>query len=213
MLPVLLKVDSDQKIYWFKFKPNQTKLEFYQDIEYFRNRKKDLLDKASEGTTSEVNWEEISIMEVLSERENSILAIGDSSHTVKKSLEHVLQRDYPEVKAREFVEPVWLKNVTDFERHLLAAMLLIRMRDISSRTEDQLKQAENCAKNETERAEVEKLRASTFSITRRLGNIKASKDDLLEAISSFERQGDMISHIPHFNFLKRVFFLLSILRI
>ena len=195
VLPVLLEVDSDQKIYWFKFKRNQTKLEFHQDIDYFQNRKKELLDKASEGMTSEVNWEEISIMEVLSKRENSILAIGDSSHTVKKSLEHFLQRDYPEVKAREFVEPVWLKNVTDFERHLLAAMLLIRMRDISSRTEDQLKQAEICAKNEKERADVEKLRASTFSITRRLGNIKASRDDLLEAISSFEEQGDMISAI------------------
>jgi len=199
VLPVLLKIESDQKIYWFKFEPNKIRFKFYpeeaQDVGYFANRRKDLLDKASEGTTSEVDWEEISIMEVLSKRENSLLAIGDSSYAVKKSLNHVLHRDYPELQKKKFVEPAWLRDVTDFERHLLAAMLLIRMRDVSHLTEDQLKEAENCAKNEKERAEVERLRASTFTITRRLGNIKASKDNLRDAISSFEEQGDMISAI------------------
>ncbi|HNV37229.1 MAG TPA: tetratricopeptide repeat protein, partial [Rectinema sp.] len=192
VLPILRKVDSDQKIYWFKFKPNHIKLEFYEGIEYFRNRKKDLLDRASEGTTYEVKWEDISILDVLSERENSILAIGDSSHIVKKSLEQVLHSDYPKLSEKEFVEPAWVKTVTDFERHILAAMLLIRMRDISNRTEDQLNAAENCAKNEKERAEVARLRASTFSITRRLGNIKSSEEDLIRAISRFELLGDYI---------------------
>ena len=199
VLPILLKIESDQKIYWFKFEPNKIRFKFYpeeaQDVGYFANRRKDLLDKASEGMTSEVDWEEISIMEILSERENSLLAIGDSSYAVKKSLNHVLHRDYPDVQKKKFVEPAWLRDVTDFERHLLAAMLLIRMRDVSNLTEGQLNDAENCAKNEKERAEVERLRASTFTITRRLGFIKASKDNLLEAIGRFEGQGDIISAI------------------
>lgn len=109
------------------------------------------------------------------------------------------------MQKKEYVEPAWVKNVTDFERHLLAAMLLMRMRDLSSRTEDQLKAAEKCAKKEKERAEVEKLRASTFSITRRLGNIKASKENLLEAISSFEEKGDMISAMEAYLELANLF--------
>lgn len=63
VLPVLLKIESDQKIYWFKFERNQTNMEFHKDIEYFRNRREELLDRASEGTTYEVKWEEISIIE------------------------------------------------------------------------------------------------------------------------------------------------------
>ncbi len=195
VLPVLLKVESDQKIYWFKFKPNQKKLDFYQDIGCFRNRKKDLLDKASEGTIPEVKWEEISVMEVLSERENSILAIGDSSNTIKNSIKNIFPGDFPNLEKRVFVKPEWVKNVTDFERHLLAAMLLIRMRDVSNRTEDQMKKAEYHAKNERERAEVKRLRASTFSVTRRLGKTKASEGDLRDAINSFEEQEDMVSLI------------------
>ncbi|OPY45239.1 MAG: NAD-dependent deacetylase [Methanosaeta sp. PtaU1.Bin028] len=195
VLPVLLKVDSDQTIYWFKFEKDQMEFKPNDDIKYFQNRKSDLLEKASEGITSEVDWEEISIMEVLSEREKSILVIGNSSYIIKEILKQVHRRDYPEVQRKEFVAPAWIKDLTDFERHLLAAALLIRMRDISNLTEDQLKKAEKCAKNEKERAEVERLRASTFSVGRRLGYIKASKNDLLEAISRLEDKGEIISSI------------------
>ena len=209
VLPVLLEVDSDQKIYWFKFEPDKTKLDFHQGIGYFQNRKEELLNRALEGTSHVVKWEEISILDVLLRRVQSILVEGDSSYIVKQSLEQVipLSSDLKVQKINNYLNIIpgrkefgkvpillpWVKTITDFERHLLAAMLLIRMRDISSRTEDQLKEAENCAKNEKERAEVEKLRASTFSITRRLGNIESSKDDLLKAISSFEGRGDVIS--------------------
>jgi hypothetical protein len=195
VLPVLLKVESDQKIYWFKFKPNKKRLDFYQEIGCFRNRKKELLDKASEGTIPEVKWEEISVMEVLSERENSILAIGDSSNTIKNSIKNIIPRDFPNLEKRAFIKPEWVKNVTDFERHLLAAMLLIRMRDVSNRTEDQMKKAEYHARNERERAEVKRLRASTFSVTRRLGKTKDSEDDLRDAINGFKEQGDIVSLI------------------
>ena len=102
-------------------------------------------------------------------------------------------RDFPNLEKRAFIKPEWVKNVTDFERHLLAAMLLIRMRDVSNRTEDQMKKAEYHARNERERAEVKRLRASTFSVTRRLGKTKDSEDDLRDAINGFKEQGDIVS--------------------
>lgn len=195
VLPVLLKVDSDQSIYWFKFKKDQIELKIYDDTKCFQNRRSDLLEEASEGTVPEVNWEEISVMEILSERKKSVLAIGNSSYIIRDILKQAYSIDCPEVPKKEFIAPAWIRDLTDFERHLLAATLLIRMRDISNLTENQLKEAEKCAKNEKERAEVERLRASTFSIGRRLGYIKASKNDLLEAISRLEDKGEIISSI------------------
>ena len=207
--PVLLKVDSDQKIYWFKFKLKQIKLDFKQDIDYFRNRKRNLLDKALDGTSPSINWEEISILEVLSSREQSVLATVDSSYIVEKSLMQAIHlSNDPEVKRikgclenlskelvsrKEPIEPTWVKNVSDFERHILAAMLLIRMRDLSNRTETHLDQAKKYAKDHKELAEVERLRASTLSITRRLGDIKSSYEDLSRAINRLEAKGDFIS--------------------
>ena len=211
VLPILLKVDSDQKIYWFKFEPDKTKLDFNRGIGYFRNRKEDLLNTALEGTTPKVKWEEISILEVLSKREESILVRGDSSHIVKQSLEQFIQlSDDPEIQKfnaylqtlhgrqgtkKESIEPAWVKTVTGFERHLLAAMLLIRMRDLSDRTENQLNQAENYANDGREQAEVDRLRISTFSITRRLGNIKSGRENLHMAINRFKELGDFISEV------------------
>jgi len=93
------------------------------------------------------------------------------------------------------IEYKWVKTVTDFERHLLAAMLLFRMRDITGRIEEELEQAEHYAKNDKERAEIERVRALTFSITRRLGDSESSKENLLKAIVKFESQGDFISVI------------------
>jgi hypothetical protein len=195
VLPVLLKVDSDQSFYWFKFKKNQIELERYDDTKCFQNRRSDLLEEASKGTISEVNWEDISIMEILSKRKKSFLAIGNSSYIIRGILKQAYSIDCPEVPKKEFIAPAWIRDLTDFERHLLAATLLIRMRDISDLTENQLKEAEKCAKNEEERAEVERLRASTFSIGRRLGYLKASENDLLEAISRLEDKGEIISTI------------------
>jgi len=66
---------------------------------YFRNQKEALLNKALEGVSSVVKWEEISILEVLSKREQSILARGNSSYIVKQSLEQIIHlSDDPEVK-------------------------------------------------------------------------------------------------------------------
>ena len=209
VLPVLLKVESDQKIYWLKFEPDKTRPEFNQDIGYFQNRKKDLLDKALDGTSSVVNWEEISILEILSNRGQSILARCNSSHIIKRSLKRIIYlSDDPEIQEinshlkklpcgkipePEFIEPTWVKTVTNFERHLFAATLLITMRDLTDRTETQLKKTENYARDDREKAEAEKLRASTISITRRLVNIESSKEDLIRAINRLEEQGDFIS--------------------
>jgi len=40
VLPVILEVDSDQKIYWLKYEPDKEKPQFNKGIGYFRNSKK-----------------------------------------------------------------------------------------------------------------------------------------------------------------------------
>ena len=135
--------------------------------------------------------------EILVNREpRSFLIEGDSSSAIKnilkelvssnESLEYLklssklesFQADLNNLKCERKSSLSWVENITDFKRHLCAAMLWIRVRNLT-KADLELKYAEECAKDDKEKAEVEKLRATTYSITRRIGKEKLSKDDLL----------------------------------
>lgn len=206
--PVLLQTKTDQKTYWFKFRKDPVHIEFDQGIGYFRSHLKRLLDTALDGTPTMQDWEEISILEVLSKREQSFLVNSNSSQIIKEILGEVIgETNSPDqLKARDYIDnfykgiytnpifslPDWTKTITDFERHLCASMLLIRVRDFKE-AEKQLKIAESYIKDSREQAAIEKLRATTFSVTRLLSKIKSSENDLKLAIKRFEKQGDLVA--------------------
>jgi len=211
--PLLLKVNSDQIIYWLKFQKDQFLLNYIKDIGYLRSLKKELLDKALDGTSLVVKWEDISILEVLSKRENSYLIKGESSWIINNLLEQIISTspdptiikipkyldELPKGKTPkpQFYIPRWVKDITTFERHICAAKLFLTMRDLN-RIDIQLKCAQDYARYDREKAEVEKLRAMKFSLTRQLGIIKSSEEDLLNALHRFEQQRDFIGIIESY---------------
>lgn len=208
--PELLKTDSDQKVYWFKFRSG-TALQDTSSSSDIQNQRNNLLKEASKDLSA-AKWEDISLREVLIKWEpRSFLIEGDSSSAIINILELVRSNESPEClklsnKLESFQADLnrlkferksslsWVEKITDFKRHLCAAMLWIRVRNLK-KADLELKYADECAIGEKEKAEVERLRATTYSITRRIGKEKTSKEDLLKAIEMFQMQGDPVAMI------------------
>lgn len=215
--PILSEMHSDQKIYWFKFSKSSTLNTC--DSANFESQRNNLLNEALKGSSTEnwaSIWEDISLRDILIKRTpQSYLFEGNSSDAIGEILKKVVNfEEAPEYqkskdKLEHFIEDKeklsilsgqgsstlsWVDKITDFKRHLCAAMLLIRARNLIS-AEPELKCAEECAKNDKERAEIEKVRAATYSITRRVGKEKPNEDDLQNAIKTFKIQGDLVAMI------------------
>jgi hypothetical protein len=215
--PELLKVDSDQNIYWFKFSESYTLSTC--DSANFQNQRNDRLNEALKGSSTEnwaCIWEDISLREILIKWEpRSNLFEGNSSYAIEEILNKLVSSnedlEYLMLKSKleHFKEDKgrlsliyrqgpdslsWINKITDFKRHLCAAMLFIRACNLTL-AYSELKYAEECDINERERAEIEKLRATTKSITRRTDNEKPNKDDLQNAIETFKIQGDLVAMI------------------
>jgi len=215
--PELLKVDSDQNIYWFKFSKSATLNTC--DSANFQSQRNNLLKEALKGSSTEnwaCIWENISLREILIKWEpRSDLFEGNSSRAIEDILNKLMSSneapEYQNLKSKldHFNEDKdklslmcgkgsstlsWVDKITDFKRHLCAAMLFIRARNLTL-ANTELKFAEECAKNERERAEIQKVRAAIYSITRRIGEEKPNKDDLQNAIKIFKMQGDLVAMI------------------
>lgn len=206
--PELLKTDSDQKVYWFKFLPD-TELQCTSTSSDFQNQRNNLLKEASKNLSA-AKWEDISLREVLIKRKpRSFLIEGNSSSAIEGILKLVHSNESPEylklssklesfqadlnsLKCERKPSISWVENVTDFKRHLCAATLWIRVRNLTN-ADLELKYADECTKDDKEKAEVERLRATTYSITRRIGKEKLSKEDLLKAMEKFQSQGDLVA--------------------
>ncbi|AKB54898.1 hypothetical protein MSBRM_1900 [Methanosarcina barkeri MS] len=209
--PELLKTDSDQKVYWFKFLP-ETTLKYTSSSSDFQSQRNNLLKEASKNLSA-AKWEDISLREVLIKREpRSFLVEGNSSSAIKNILTELVssdespeylklnsklesfQADLNSLKRERKSSLSWVENITDFKRHLCAAMLWIRVRNLTNANLE-LKYADECAKDDKEKAEVERLRATTYSITRRSDEEKPSKEDLLKAMEKFRSQGDLVAMV------------------
>ena len=100
--------------------------------------------------------------------------------------------------AEKFI-PKWVNSVPDFQRHILAAMLLIRARILKDDLDKALEQAKECAGDNSEKkAYVEQIRRTLLSLTRDLSdpefkseNLKNIRDD----IEIFTTKGDITSAI------------------
>ncbi|WP_440955390.1 SIR2 family protein [Methanosarcina sp. Mfa9] len=210
--PELLRVDSNQKVYWFKFRSYPPSLEDTSNSCDFQNQRDNLLKEASKDLSS-AKWEDISLRELLIKWEpHSYLIEGNSSSAINDILKKLassneapeylklssnlksFQADILSLRCGQKFSPSWVENITDFKRHLCAATLMIRARNLTQ-ANSELKYSEECAKDYIEKAEVERLRATTYSITRRVGKEKFSKDDLYKAMEKFQMQGDLVAMI------------------
>ena len=209
--PVLKEDDPKtraKKIYWFQFRKDPSQFDDpISGIKDFCSQRDELLKEALNGNKVDWKiWEEISIREVLSQRNMAYLIKGDSSMAIEKVLNSLANDEaFPETSnlkktlgnisanrsnsnIRSF--PEWVKDISEFKRHLCAATLMVRLRNLE-KAKPHLNRAESCASTEEERAEVEKMRAVTDSITRQTGK-KPNKDDLRKAIDACQQKGSFV---------------------
>jgi len=209
--PVLKENDPKiraKKIYWFQFRKDPSSFgDPISSIKDFCSQRDELLKEALNGNKVDWKiWEEISIREVLSQRDTAYLIKGDSSMAIEKVL-NILANDknfseasnlkkaldnIPTNKSNSNVRsfPEWVKEIREFKRHLCAATLMVRLRNLE-KAKPHLNRAESCASTEEERAEVEKLRAVTDSITRQTGK-KPNRDDLRKAVVTCQQKGALV---------------------
>jgi hypothetical protein len=210
VLPVLKEEDPKiraKKTYWFQFRLKPSRFDVDSGIKDFSIQRDELLKEALDGNKVDWKiWEEISIREVLSQRDTAYLIKGDSSMAIERVLNSLANDEaFPEAsylkkalgnisanisnsKIRSF--PEWLNDISEFKRHLCAAKLMVRLRNLE-KAKRHIDNAESCAATEEEIAEVEKLRAVTDSITRQTGK-KPNKDDLLKAIDACQQKGALV---------------------
>lgn len=210
--PELLRLDSDQKIYWFKFRPNPLSLECISNSRNFRTERDELLKEASKDLLSE-KWKDISLLDILIRWESrSFLIEGNSNFAIEDILKKLASSNVSPVyqklnnKLKNFAKDQWLiseqesfasswiVDITDFKRHLCSAMLFIRLRDFT-KADQELKIADEYAKDDWEKAKVDLLRSTTYSIIRRIGKEKPRKEDILKAMEKFQIQCDLVSMI------------------
>jgi len=209
--PVLKEEDPKtraKKIYWFQFRKEPSQFDDpISSIKDFSSQRDELLKEALDGNKVDWKiWEEISIREVLSQRDTAYLIKGDSSMAIKKVLNSLANDEaFPEAsnlkKALSNISanisnsnirsfPEWVKEISEFKRHLCAATLMVRLRNLE-KARRHINSAESCAATEEDRAEVEKLRAVTDSITRQTGK-KPNKDDLRKAVVACQQKGALV---------------------
>lgn len=209
--PVLKEEDPKiraKKIFWFQFRKEPSRFDdAISGIKNFCSQRDELLKKALNGNKVDWEiWEEISIREVLSQRDIAYLIKGNSSMAIQKVLDSLANDEtFPEASnlkkalgnisadrsnsnIHSFTE--WVNDISDFKRHLCAATLMVRLRNLE-KARPHINRAESCASTEEERAEVEKLRAVTDSITRHTGK-KPNKDDLRKAVVACQQKGSFV---------------------
>ncbi|VVB69325.1 SIR2-like domain protein [uncultured archaeon] len=208
--PVLKEEDPKRKakkIYWFQFRKKPSQFDVDSGIKDFCSQRDELLKEATNGNVVDWKiWEEISVREVLAQRDMAFLIKGDSSMAIERVLNSLandkafpeaskLKKAFGDISAnksnsniRSF--PEWVKDISEFKRHLCAAALMVRLRNLE-KAMPHINRAEGCAATEEERAEVEKLRAVTDSITRQTGK-KPNKDDLRKAVDACQQKGAFV---------------------
>jgi len=203
---------TDRKIYWFKYRKSPSELEVDDDIGGFLVQKNKLWDRATDGKEVESTiWEDVSVLEVLAQRDTAYLIKGDSSATLKEIMKQMayakvipealeLKKTLDKIQEKRkdsgvstICEPRWVKGISDFNRCLCAAALLIRVRDLDSAM-PHLKEAKRCATADDERAKVERLFAVIDSIKRPTGK-KPSTDDLRKTIDACKEKGALVPMI------------------
>lgn len=208
--PVLKEDDPKiraKKIYWFQFRKDPSSFDIISGIKDFSSQRDELLKEALNGNKVDWKiWEEISIREVLSQRDIAYLIKGDSCMAIEKVLNSLANDEaFPEASSlkkaldnipinisnsniRSF--PEWVKDISEFKRHLCAATLMVRLRNLE-KAKPHLNRAKSCASTEEERAEIEKLRAVTDSIILQTGK-KPNNDDLRKAIEACQKKGSLV---------------------
>lgn len=208
--PVLKEDDPKRrakKIWWFQFRKDPSQFDVDSSINDFCSQRDELLKKAMDG--NEVDWkiwEEISIREVLAQRNMAFLIKGDSSMAIEKVLNRLANdKAFPEASklknaldnisvnksnSNVFSFPEWVKDISEFKRHLCAAALMIRLRNLE-KARPHINRAESFAATAEERADVERLRAVTDTITRQTGK-KPNKEDLRKAVGACQQKGALV---------------------
>ena len=203
--PILKEVVSSKIIYWFRFRMSPSHFDINSNIENFRKRRDELHKKAIDGAFA-VDWEEPSVLEVLTNRDQAYLIEGNSSIAVKEIVNQLADtRDAPEALKlnaalqenpddrgclKSFTPPYWVKDIKDFKRHLCAAALLVRMRDLHSAM-PHIEKAKRYAVTAEERAAIVSIRALTDSITRPTGK-KLNTNDLRKSIDACREKGSLV---------------------
>ena len=135
--PLLLKIDSDQNLYWFKY---ESKDELIQNKKNFKNLREEKINNLLETLVFE-NLEYISLLDIIIKRSpNSYLIEGNSSKNIENAISHLkelkpksiksLINDIPtEIVLKETSEITinWSDKVTNFQKHYCIALLLYRV--------------------------------------------------------------------------------------
>ncbi|MFZ3166710.1 MAG: SIR2 family protein [Candidatus Methanoperedens sp.] len=155
--PILRSTKSNNTIYWLQF-DRHTSLPFVEsDIRSFGAQRDLEIKKLSTKRYLEVQWELISVNEILNNRNNAHKWHGNTSDFLKKILEFAVV-NFPQKRniRRKAPLPNWLSLISDFDRCISAAILYHQAR-IMINAEYWCKEAMHNAVNAKQRGEAYRL--------------------------------------------------------
>ena len=178
--PILRSTQSNMTAYWLQY-DDRIPLPFVEsDIQSFNSKRDSEIEKLAALRYHEVNWELISVNEVLGNRSTAHKWHGDTSAFIKNILDTagILIPPVRYMKQRPPL-PTWLSTISDFDACMSAAMLYYQARVMES--------AEYCCTVATRKAVDAKQTGEAFRLLGEIHEIASTHQKYVEAF-------DMLKH-------------------
>jgi hypothetical protein len=172
--PILRSMQSNMTAYWLQY-DGRISLPFVEsDIRSFVAQRDSEIEKLSTQRYHKVNWELISVNEVLSNRNTAHKWHGDTSAFLKNILDITGILTPPiHITIQKAPRPTWLSTVSDFDACMSAAMLYYQARVIVS--------AENWCKVATCKAVDAKQTGEAFRLLGEIHEMASTHQKYVEA--------------------------------